>query len=291
METRKRIAIFGSDRQDNHLEEVSGFFAAVDDMDVEMCVESGFARYLESLGRMPGNVMTVDSLPDDVALVVSIGGDGTFLRASDWTGARETPVMGINTGHLGYLAGFSFEAPQEVFAAISGRYEISERMVLEVESEHLPKGFRSCALNEISVAKGDTTSMVSIRASVDGRYLADYLADGLIFATPTGSTAYSLSCGGPILQPTVHSIVLTPIAPHSLTFRPLVIDGASELRIEVSSRGEQCHVGVDGHTFVVPADGTELTIRRARHIVKVAQPTGSDFASVLRCKLGWGERK
>lgn len=287
-EDKRHIAIFGHTRQEEHLPALASLLRRLAEAGYSLDVEPTFAEYLQVHGAMPAQASIAASPADATAMTISIGGDGTFLRAAEWVGARRIPVMGINTGHLGYLAGFSLGRPEQVLAALRGEYEASERMLIEADSNELPEDFGRYALNEVAISKGDTTSMVRIRARIDGRYIADYLADGLIVATPTGSTAYNLSCGGPILQPTMESLVLTPIAPHSLTLRPLVISASATLTLEVHSRGEQCHVGIDGRTFAVSSDGAEITVRRATHTLKVAQPVGTDFASVLRSKLGWG---
>lgn len=284
----KIIAIFGNTRQQEYLPAVGQLLRTLEAEGFSIDVETEFGRYLDEHGALPAGATLTRQPAESSVMAVSIGGDGTFLRAAEWIGARKIPVMGINTGHLGYLAGFSLDRKEEVIAALHGKYEASERMLIEIKSDEMPAGFGKYALNEVSLSKGDTTSMVSIRARIDGRFIADYLADGLIVATPTGSTAYNLSCGGPILQPTMESLVLTPIAPHSLTLRPLVIGAGATLTLEVHSRGEQCHVGVDGRTFAVTSDGALITVRRADHSLKLAHPAGTDFASVLRGKLGWG---
>lgn len=285
----RRIAVFGNDRQDESLADLERFLISLGKEDLWICIEEEFASYLSARGLNVSGFSRVSEFPSGIDLVLSAGGDGTFLRAASWVGARQTPVMGINTGHLGYLAGFSLADQEEAMSAVKGNCDVSPRITLQVESCWLPEGFGLFALNEISIAKGDTTSMVSIHAYVDGHYLAEYQADGLVVSTPTGSTAYNMSCGGPILQPVVECFVLSPIAPHSLTLRPLVIAADSELRLVVSSRGEECHVGMDGRTFTVPSDGSELIIRKSPFLVNVVQPAGSDFAEVLRKKLRWGE--
>ena len=285
-----KIAVYGNNYQTSHLDEMRGFLAWLRDENATLLFHKNFARYLIDNGFQISEAEQTQLLPPDVDFVLSIGGDGTFLNTADWVGHLEIPILGINTGHLGYLTGFSFANQTAIKAAIFGEYEMSSRMTLSLRSEFLPEGFSPFALNEISISKGDTTSMVEIRTCIDGRYLADYLADGLIISTPTGSTAYNLSCGGPILEPTLDSFVLSPIAPHSLTFRPLVVGSNSELLLEVRSRGAECHIGVDGRTFSVPSDGSKLRISMAPYRVNVVQPKGSDFPSVLRNKLGWGIR-
>lgn len=286
----RKISIFGNNSQSAHIDSLRAFFETLAVMDLRLRVHSRFAAYLSDCGVDMNGVERVDEFPPDTDMAISIGGDGTFLRTAEWIGELAVPVMGINTGHLGYLAGFSLDKPAEVIDAVSGIYELSPRMRLRLESDYVPEGFSPLALNEVSISKGDTTSMVSIQAYIDGHYVADYQADGLVVSTPTGSTAYNLSCGGPIVQPTVENIVLSPIAPHSLTLRPLVVGADSCLRLEVSSRGEECHVGVDGRTFAIPSEGVTLCLRRAASRVYVVLPKGSDFASILRAKLRWGER-
>lgn len=257
-------------------------------MGIEVFVHRDFASYLSSHGIAFCSAEVTEAFPEDVDLLCSVGGDGTFLRSVEWAGSSEVPVLGINTGHLGYLAGFSLDRPAELTEALEGKMDISERMMLRLHCESLPEGFNCCALNEVAVLKGDTTSMVSVRAWLGGDYLADYRADGLIVSTATGSTGYNLSCGGPILEPTLHNMILSPIAPHSLTMRPLVTGSDRSLRLELDSRGEECHVAVDGRAFSVPSRDTVISIDRAPYTTRVALPAGSGFAPTLREKLNWG---
>ncbi len=282
-----KIVIFGNNCQQAWLAELSRFFRDLEKRNFATAVESRFARYLSSQGIPLGHAEIVADPPADAQMLLSVGGDGTFLRAAEWIGPLGLPVMGINTGHLGYLAGFSFDRPDEIFAALGGNYDLTRRITLRVESDRLPAGFHPYALNEVSVAKGDTTSMVSIRAYIDGKFLADYQSDGLLISTPTGSTAYNLSCGGPIVQPTLDCMVLTPVAPHSLTLRPLVIAPDATLELHVSSRGEMCNVGVDGRTFAIPSEGSRLRVSRAPYAVNVVQRPDAGFPEVLRDKLHW----
>lgn len=285
-----KITICGSDSQRNHIEWLRVFFYRLKRSGVAVTVERTFSDYLESSGLSMGWCPAVDELPVETELLLSMGGDGTFLRTAAWMRGSRVPVMGVNTGHLGYLAAYSLNDMEVIMRGLRGEYELSPRMMLEVSGTDIPEGIHPHALNEVAVSKGDTTSMVSIHAYVNGHFLADYLADGLVISTPTGSTAYNLSCGGPIIEPTQECVVLSPIAPHSMAMRPLVISAYSELRLDVCSRGaEECHVGIDGRTFSVAAAGSSLKICKSGDIVNVAQPVGSFFAGVLRHKLRWGE--
>ena len=284
------VTITGNKRQGIHLKEIERLLKALRIAGMQVTVESRFARYLEREGVDTGKSRLTESFPEDTDVLLSLGGDGTFLRAAAWAGASSVPVMGVNTGHLGYLAGFTLDDIGGIMEAVAGRRDISPRITLELDTPFLPCGFMPYALNEISVSKGDTTSMVDIHATVGGKFLADYLSDGLIVSTPTGSTAYNLSCGGPILAPTLDCMALTPIAPHSLSLRPVVVNAGSELTLRLDSRGRECHIGVDGRTFAVPAKGTVLKIRKSARVINVVQPFYSDFAAVLRRKLRWGVR-
>ncbi len=284
----RKVAINGNEFQDDRFGDIGAFLASLRGVGLTVCVAADFARYLESGGLDLTGMAPVEEVPHDVNVVASIGGDGTFLRTAAWVGRRQTPIIGVNTGHLGYLSGFSLDRHGEVMAALYGDGDLSPRMTLEIDSPYLPADYSRFALNEVSISKGDTLTMVNINAYLDGRYLATYQGDGLVVATPTGSTAYNLSTGGPIMQPTLECFVLSPIAPHSLTLRPLVVEASSELRLEVSSRGSKCHVGIDGRRFNVPASGSEIVLRRADYTVNVVQPKGVDFSEVLREKLRWG---
>lgn len=287
----KNIAIFGNDRQEQHILQLKAFLRELPLHFEKIYIESSFSSYLGEIGVSVEKMEPTTDVPGDAECIVSIGGDGTFLRAAAWQGKRELPILGINTGHLGFLASHSLEEADEVISEIACDSGVVEpRMLLEVSSPDMPEGMWQYVLNEVSVVKGDTTSMVSVRAFIDGDFLADYLADGLVICTPTGSTAYNLSAGGPIMQPTLQCMALTPIAAHSLTMRPVVIDADSEVRLCVSSRGEQCHVGIDGRMFSLPGSGGAVAVRRAPFSVNVMRSSRSDFATVMRNKLLWGRR-
>ena len=286
-----KIAIFGNKRQDRHLDNLGRFFSSLRAGGVEVCASADFCDYLRGQKLRLEGIERVEEFPGGVDAVVSIGGDGTFLRAAQWVGMSETPILGINTGHLGFLASYSMEENDKLVELLLSRsWEIEERMVLKVEGERVPEGFWPYLLNDMAVLKGDTTHMVNIRADVDGYYLADYLADGLIVSTPTGSTAYNLSVNGPILEPTLKGIILSPIAPHSLTVRPLVLGAETVVDLTVTGRGEECHVAVDGRIFSVPCDGARLRVVKAPFCVKVLRRPDTDFATILRNKLHWGIR-
>ena len=221
-------------------------------------------------------------------MVISLGGDGTFLKAASRVGNKGIPILGINTGRLGFLADISPEEMEETFNEIDEhRYRIEERSVLQLKCDHPRLAREPYALNEIAVLKRDSSSMITIRATIDGMPLATYQADGLIVATPTGSTAYSLSVGGPIIAPDSKTIALTPVAPHSLNIRPIVICDDREITLDVESRSHNFLVAIDGRSESC-RETTRLTIAKAAHTIKVVKRVNHRFFDTLRNKMMWG---
>lgn len=284
-----RISIFGSQYQDSHLAGLQYLLEQLENKGFEVAVEENFAKYLRRSGIRTGSARDASLFPEDTECVLSIGGDGTFLHAARWIGKSETPIMGINTGHLGFLAGYSLAETDELLDVLAtGRGVEERRAVVEVSCDALPQDFWPYALNEVAVLKGDTASMVTVHADIDGLYLADYQSDGLVVATPTGSTAYNLSVGGPIMQPTLKCLVISPIAPHSLTMRPLVVSGDSRVMLRASSRVGDCRVSLDGRSFLMPC-GEPLLIKEADFRVVVLRRPDTNYPEILRSKLLWGK--
>lgn len=299
---KRGIAIFGSKRQG---QSVNAFTMAYM---LRRLVECGFNLFihkdfcdsvLTSIGvDVPYN--EVEIFPaGEVEAVISFGGDGTMLRTAQWVGQAGTPILGINTGHLGYLTGYTMsdtDAEQAVRLLYGRTGVVDHRMVLKVEVDGMPQGFWPYAINEVALLRNVSAQLITVHTSVNGRYVADYQGDGLIVATPTGSTAYNMSCGGPILEPALRSIILTPIAPHSLNMRPLVMGGEAVVEAEVCSRTESFRISLDGRTFDMPCADDEWTginqlrISRAEFTVNTIHDPRTDFASVLRSKLLWGAR-
>lgn len=219
----------------------------------------------------------------DMDMVLSIGGDGTFLRTAAWVGASQTPILGINTGHLGYLAAISIDKASDFVNNIfDGIYTVEPRNLLEVSNAQV-SGW-PFALNEAVFTKDDSTSMILVEAFAGGKALGTYKADGLIVATPTGSTAYNLSAGGPIVEPTVPVRILTPIAAHSLAIRPMVVADNADMTVVVTGRGKSFRVIIDGRSSTLPM-GSQVTIRRAPFYTNVVLPPNVSFTDVLRSKL------
>jgi len=232
-------------------------------------------------------------LDSSIDLLVSIGGDGTFLRTIEYVRDLNIPVMGINTGNLGFLATIKKEnLDQAVEKIYNKKFKIENRSVIKVNSDEigLPKNLFPYALNEISVVRKDTTSMINIRTSLDGNHLNSYWADGLIISTPTGSTGYSLSCGGPVISPSSGSLVLTPISPHNLNARPLVISDETKIELSVSGREEKHLLSIDSKIFTVQ-NQTKITIEKPNFDFKIAHFSNNNFYKTLKEKLLWGKDK
>lgn len=222
----------------------------------------------------------------DVAL--SIGGDGTFLRTANTVGKSEIPVLGINSGRLGFLADINFTDIEDTLDELfSNNYIIEDRTILKVSYTKNNIDSYQFAINEVAILKQDTSSMLRLHTFIDNDFLTSYEADGLIIATPTGSTAYSLSVGGPILMPRSSSIALSPIAPHNLTSRPLVVNNDVSIRVKTDSRSNTYLVSTDGNSQVFDTS-TEINICKATHTLKVIKRKGHTFYETLRDKLLWG---
>lgn len=290
MPPTRRVTIYGNLYQDSHLDSLASFFRLLGEKNIDYDIEETFGRYLADKGVIDDGVPFVATLPRDCGAIICIGGDGTFLHAALWAGSSETPILGINTGHLGFLASYMpDDASQLADALVGGKLIEERRAMLHLSGDCVPDDFWPYALNEVAVMKADTSSMIRVSVEADGFFLTDYLADGLVVATPTGSTAYSLSGGGPIVQPTMDCITLTPIAPHTLTLRPIVVSGDTALSLTGDSRAQEFRVSVDGRSFVAPV-GSRLTLRRAPFRSVILRRPDDDYASILRRKLLWGRR-
>lgn len=288
-DTRPSIALFGNNHQDECLSRIAAFAALLTERGERVVVCASFYDYLRGHGAALSDCVPIEAPDDSVRLVVSFGGDGTFLHAADWVGRKPIPVLGVNTGHLGFLASWMLRDASDIIDAIcSGDVVVEKRSKIRVECDALPEGMTCDALNEVAILKENTSSMITVETRVDDFFLTDYKVDGLVISTPTGSTAYNLSAGGPILQPTLDAWVLSPIAPHTLTMRPLVVDAHSVVTAVPHSRSGGCLVSIDGCSFSVPS-GTRLRITKASSPTLIARRPSADFASTLREKLKWGQ--
>lgn len=284
-----KFAIFGNEYQakkSTSIEKILDFLAQ---KGAEIYVENAYYEFLTRSQHIDVKAAGVfEDYNFDVDYVISMGGDGTFLKAASRVGAKGTPIIGVNMGRLGFLADV---LPGEVEAALDSLYagecQIEEHVVIQVEAEGGVLAGNPFALNDIAVLKRDDASMISIRTQVDGEFLVNYQADGLIVTTSTGSTAYNLSNGGPIIIPQSSSLCLTPVAPHSLNIRPIVINDTAEITLDVESRSHNYLVAIDGRSERM-TEGTRLVIRKAAHTIKIVKQRNQRYFSTLREKLMWG---
>lgn len=282
-----KIAVFGNNYRSENKEKACRILYCLYERGTELLLDEPFYYYLKSsldplvrVSLIKGNYFEAD-------IALSMGGDGTFLRTAMRVGNKGIPILGINMGHLGFLADVSSDEIDEMIRELlSADYRIEERALLHLDapSEEL---IHPDALNEIAILKQDTSSMLTIHVELNGNYLNTYWGDGLIISTPTGSTAYSLSVGGPILVPQSKMYVLSPVAPHSLNARPLVITDDNEITLTVSGRSNRFLVALDGRSIVLETS-TKLVIRKADYAIRVIKRKGATFYDTLREKLMWG---
>ena len=286
------IAIFGLTFDPVFSPNLDKLFILLKQRSVGIYMYRSFFELIKSTtGKAPeveGIFISGNELPDSVKYFFSVGGDGTFLKSILIVKKKSIPVIGINSGRLGFLSAISRgDMEDAIDNVLNGDYEIEDRSVLQVDGLVDLFGDFNYALNEITVTKRDSSSMINIHTYLNDEYLTTYWADGLIISTPTGSTAYSLSVGGPILTPDSENVLITPIAPHNLTMRPIVIPDRNKLTLRVEGRGQQFLASLDSRSEAVNFPG-EINIRKADFQVKTLKLEGHGFFNTLRNKLMWG---
>ncbi|WP_144804610.1 NAD kinase [Maribacter sp. MAR_2009_72] len=288
-----KVAIYGQTYQDNAIEYLIELLDELEQVGAVVAIEEDFYELYKDCGASKVySTFTIDhGLDATFDMFVSFGGDGTILRATTFVRDLGIPIVGVNTGRLGFLSTFKKEDVRKVVQEFKqGAYTVVERSLVQLNTKKLDQEFGNLnfALNEITVSRKDTTSMITVETFLNNEYLTSYWADGLIISTPTGSTGYSLSCGGPVIVPTAKSLVLTPIAPHNLNARPLVISDDTVIRLKVSGREENHLVSLDSRIASLE-NGEEITITKASFTIKMIEYTSESFLKTLRNKLLWGE--
>lgn len=285
-----RAAVNGRGMEQAMASVVSDVLARMRSAAIEPVLAAGLAEWLSRCGEsVTAAVMAERDIGrQDLDLCISLGGDGTLLDSVALVGRAGIPVLGINLGRLGFLSNVRLEEVDEALAALKeGRYALQDRSLLEVVGHDELLGTSNFALNEVSIHKRDTSSMIAVHVHLGDDYLNTYWSDGLIIATPTGSTAYSLSCGGPILYPTSDALVINPISPHNLNVRPFVVPDHYTIRLQLAARADLCLLNLDARSHTIDGQ-TVVTVRRAPFPVRMVQFEGHDFLRTLREKLNWG---
>lgn len=288
-----KIAIYGKVVSDDYIPFIQSLFQCLEANDIKIAIFQPFYNLLTKQTTINNQITLFNDGNDlkEVDYLFSIGGDGTLLETITLIQNNNIPILGINTGRLGFLSSVSTdEIDQAISSIINNDFVLDNRMLLNLETENNPYGNLNFALNEITLQKKDTSSMVTIHVYLDGLFLNSYWADGLIISTPTGSTAYSLSCNGPIVLPGSGNIIITPIAPHNLNVRPLVIPDTTEISLKIEGRTDNFLIALDSRSITAPLS-TKLKIKKSTHQIRLIRLKDHNFLNTLRNKLMWGVDK
>lgn len=290
----KKVAIYGQSYSISAEREIHVLLAVLQEHNIDFVIEKKFHSLLVSeavLNKKHPTFSDFSDLNSTFDALFTLGGDGTILRAVTYIRDLGIPMLGINTGRLGFLATINKTAIKEsIELVLNGEYTIQERALLSVETSPKTASFSKLnfALNEVTIARKNTTSMIGVKTNLDNEYLTNYWADGLIIATPTGSTGYSLSCNGPVISPNSKSLVITPIAPHNLNARPMVISDQTAIQLNIDSREKEFLISLDSRIASIPKN-TTVYIKKATFSIKSIIPNNQSFLQTLRTKLLWGE--
>ncbi len=285
-----KIAIHGRIFNETVRPFIQGMFDELASRNIEIQLSGEFREILDRSGVSHGSDLTYSDPSGlfEADVIFSIGGDGTLLETVAHVGARQIPVIGVNIGRLGFLATVPPDRISDLIAALeSGHFRIETRSMLGIESESDLFGGLNFGLNDCAVTKTDSSSMITVHCYLNGEFLNSYWADGVIVSTPTGSTGYSLSCGGAVLVPTSKNFILTPVSPHNLNVRPLVVDDSAVLRFEVKSRSLNYMLSLDSRSVILD-ESTLLTVKKADFAARLIKMYDDNFFNTLRSKLSWG---
>jgi len=284
-----RIAIHGRKINKESYPYINSIFEALNLRNIEIIVSKAFVVQSKHSGINFGEYAIYEKKDlKNVDYIFSLGGDGTLLETVTHVGSLEIPILGINLGRLGFLATISKTNIQEALDLFfDEKFTFDERILIHTESEKEIFGDQNFALNEVAVIKRDTSSMIIVNCSINGDYVNTYWADGLMVATPTGSTGYSLSCGGPLVLPQSDNFIITPISPHNLNVRPLIVSGSSVITLEVNGDGRKFLTSLDSRSYTLN-NKVKLTLKRESFKAKLIKLQGYHFFDTLRNKLNWG---
>ena len=285
-----KIALHSRSFEPHKLPLLTNIFEELQKRQAKLVLSKDFDHHLYKNGYKTKHEGTFNSYKDlhNIDLMVSVGGDGTLLETVTFVKDNQIPILGINTGRLGFLATVALEnLSQSLDAVFSGFYALEERTLVQIDSSNGVFEDLNFGLNEFTISKRDSASMITVHTYLDGEYLNSYWADGLIVATPTGSTAYSISVGGPVVMPDSASFIIAPISPHNLNVRPLVVSDNSVISFEVEGRSNNFLVSLDSRSRIVDA-GVQLALRKCPFNAKLVKLNGHNFLQTLRHKLHWG---
>ena len=266
-------------------------FQVIKDRNIEFAIERGFKKILEEKNMLlkTESVSVFDTLDSSYDFFFSIGGDGTILSSLHFLEDFSIPIIGINSGRLGFLASINdFEIKETLQSIFDKDFKISERSLLEINTSPTTHIHQRLALNEVALSRKDTTSMITVKTWLDDEFVCAYWADGLMISTPTGSTGYSLSCGGPIITPQTNALVLTPVAPHNLSARPLIFPDDVKIRLQVDTRSQHYMASSDSYITTLTPDVT-IEVKKSAHVIKLVLLQENSFLNTIRNKLMWGE--
>ncbi len=288
-----KVAIYSQYYKNKSLESFNILLDVLLDKKLAVFIEDNFLQNLNPVIKDNLAIQSFSELDATFDLLISIGGDGTILRAITYLKDLDIPIVGINTGRLGFLATIQHDDIEKAIQQIiDKKYTLSKRTLLSIETSPVNNDIvdLNFALNEIAVSRKNTTSMITVETYLNDEFLTSYWSDGLIISTPTGSTGYSLSCGGPVITPDTTSFVLTPIAPHNLSARPLVIEDSTTIQLKVSGREDNYLVSLDSRIATL-SNETIITLKKADFTINMIELNDESFLDTLRKKLLWGEDK
>ncbi|HSF53803.1 MAG TPA: NAD kinase [Algoriphagus sp.] len=285
-----KIALHGLALKVEIISDIEKLFQELEKHQIEILVTEPLDRALKMVGNKRLTYWLIENQEEleSVDFLISIGGDGTLLDAVCLVGSLEIPILGLNTGRLGFLATAPTDKIGEVVENLAtGNFQIESRSLISLEcSRRLFNGV-NFALNEFTIHKRDTSSMITVHTYIDGKYLNSYWADGLIVSTPTGSTGYSLSCGGPLITPGAKSFVITPVSPHNLNVRPIIVSDECEISFEIEGRTEKFLISLDSRSTSISSD-IKLSVKKELFSAKLVKLPHYHFFDTLRQKLNWG---
>jgi len=285
-----KIAIHGRNFNESARPFIENMFNELVRRGIEVQLSKTFRTFLDQVGIVHFSELVYEKPEElfDARLIVSMGGDGTLLETISHVGRRQIPAIGINVGRLGFLATVSPERIEDMISALeNGQFRVDQRTLVAIESNLDLFDGLNFGLNDFTITKTDTSSMITVHTYLNREFLNSYWADGLIVSTPTGSTGYSLSCGGPVLMPHSQNFIITPISPHNLNVRPLIVEDTAVIKLEVKSRSNNFLVSLDARSCIVD-ENTQLTVRKADFTARLIKMRDDSFLNTLRSKLSWG---